>query len=87
MRTKLKFGLNQVNRHAPRWLINTTSVIALVIAAKHHLINNIPVLPVHAKAVTMAWIDYVLDAVQVLLAVAVIFFGEHKNQGNDAAGN
>lgn len=87
MRLKLKFGLSQVNSYAPRWIINASSLIALAIAAKHHLINGLPVLSGEGKLLAMAWIDYLLDTVQVLLAIGVIFFGQQKTPGHDAAGN
>lgn len=88
MKTKLKFGLTQAGQYAPKWLINTTSVIAIVIAAKHYLIDGLPILDDGIKAIVNAWTDYILDAAQVALAIAVIFFGEHtNNQLNDSTGN
>lgn len=78
MNTKLKFGLSQIGQYAPRWVINATSVIALLIVAKHHIIDGIPELSDALKASLNSWIDYVLDLMQVALAIAVIFFGEHR---------
>jgi|GEM_PF-6908033 len=80
---KLKFGLSQVNNHAPKWLINTTALITLLIVAKQGLVNELPVLSAEAKVVTMAWVDYILDALQCVLAIAVIFSGEQKPLKND----
>lgn len=83
MKTKLKFGLSQAAEYAPKWMINTTSVLALLIAAKHHLINELPALSNELKPLIVAWTDYVLDTLQVLLALAVIFSGENKNKYNN----
>ncbi len=87
MRPNLKFGLSQVSSYAPRWIINASSLIALAIAAKQHLINGLPVLSGEGKLLAMAWVDYLLDTVQVLLAIGVIFFGQQKTPGHDTAGN
>lgn len=89
MKHKLKFGLSQVNAYAPKWLINATSLLALFIAAKHQLLNGLPLLANEQKLIASAWVDYVLDAIQVLLAIAVMFFGEReqKNTFDDTAGN
>lgn len=83
MKTQLKFGLSQAKEYAPKWLINATSLIALIIAAKHHLIHELPLLNTHVKALTMAWVNYILDAIQVMLAIAVVFSGEHKHYKDD----
>lgn len=87
MKSKLRFGLSQVNNYAPRWLINATSLVAIAIAAKHHLINGLPLLSEPGKQLAMQWTDYLLDSVQVLLAIGVIFFGEHKSEQYDTTGN
>ena len=78
MKTRLKFGLSQAGQYAPRWLVNTTSVITLLVAAKHYLVEGLPLLDEQAMQAVSAWVSYVLDICQVLLALAVIFFGEHK---------
>ena len=77
MKTQLKFGLSQAGQYAPRWLVNTTSVITLLVAAKHYLVEGLPLLDEHAMQAVSAWVSYVLDLCQVLLALAVIFFGEN----------
>lgn len=89
MKTKLKFGLSQSGQYAPKWLINTTSVIAIVIAAKHYLIDGLPIIDDDIKTIANAWTDYILDTAQVALAIAVIFFGEHTNNQSkdDRTGN
>lgn len=79
---KLKFGLSQISSHPPQWLINTTAVLTLLIAAKHQLITGIPNLAEDAKLIATAWFDYILDIVQCLLAIAVIFSAE-GNTKND----
>lgn len=88
MKRKLKFGLSQVNEYAPKWLINATSLLALVITAKHQILNGLPLLPDNTKLIVTVWVDYLLDIIQVLLAVAVIFSGEHnqKNTDDDTTG-
>lgn len=88
MKTQLKFGLSQAKEYAPKWLINTTSLLALMIAAKHHLISELPLFNDAIKSLAMAWVDYILDTIQVLLAIAVIFSGEHKTSiHNDRTGH
>lgn len=83
METKLKFGLSQVNAHAPRWLVNITALLTLVITAKHHLVNGLPLLGDETKVIVTAWLDYILDTIQVLLAITVIFSGESKPQNDN----
>lgn len=78
MKTKLKFGLRQSVQYAPKWIINTTSVVALFISARHYLINELPGLDEQAKLLYSVWADYILNTLQVLLAFAVIFIGKHK---------
>jgi len=88
MKTQLKFGLSQAGQYAPRWLVNTTSVITLLVAAKHYLVEGFPLLGEDARQAVAAWVSYVLDICQVLLALAVIFFGEHtKPVINDSSRN
>ncbi|MCB0699394.1 MAG: hypothetical protein H6551_12845 [Chitinophagales bacterium] len=79
MNRKLRFGLSQVNTYAPKWLINTTSVVAILIAAKNYLIGGLPNVPHHIKVDIGSWFDYGLNTIQFLLAIAVIFVGG-KNQ-------
>lgn len=78
----LKFGLSQINSHAPKWLINTAAVLTLLIAAKHQLISGIPSLAEETKLMANAWFDYILDIVQCLLAIAVIFSAEDYTKKN-----
>jgi hypothetical protein len=80
MKTKVKFGLGQAMHYAPKWVINIMSVITLLLTAKHYLINDIPGLKADSKLLVMEWADYILNAAQVLLALVVIFSGEHKAQ-------
>lgn len=87
MKTKLKFGLSQVNNHAPKWIINTTSVIALLLAAKHYLIDGLPGVSDTTKKLVMAWLEYGLNLSQILLALAVIFIGQEQETNHDTTGN
>lgn len=76
MKTKLKFGLSQMRSYAPKWLINSTSIIALIISAKHYLIQGLPGVDNAVKILAMQWMDYALNLAQVLLALGVIFTSE-----------
>lgn len=87
MKNKLKFGLGQAREYAPHWIINATSIVALIIAAKHYLIYSFPVASNVTKANIDAWVEYGLDIIQVLLALAVIFTGDNKRRVDDTAGN
>lgn len=79
MKTDLKFGLSQSKQYAPKWLINTTSVIALFVSARHYLINEFPGLDEQSRLLFSNWADYLLTVLQVLLALAVIFTGTQKH--------
>ncbi len=87
MKTKLKFGLSQVNNHAPRWMIYATSIVALLLTAKHYLIDGLPGVTEETKVILMAWLEYVLNMAQVLLALAVIFVGQETQSNHDTTGN
>lgn len=87
MKTKLKFGLSQVNNHAPKWVINTTSIIALLLAAKHYLIDGLPGVSNATKQLVMAWLEYGLNLSQILLALAVIFIGQEQDTNHDTTRN
>ncbi len=76
MRTKLKFGLAEMKGYAPKWLINTTSVVAILLTAKHYLVQGLPSMTDEIKVITGLWVDYVLNVIQVVLALAVIFTSE-----------
>lgn len=85
MNKKLKFGLSQIGSHAPLWLVNLTSLLALLVAAKHYLIAGLPVDNEQLKIELMAWTNYILDGLQVLLAMTVIFSSEQKHIEDDHA--
>lgn len=78
MNNNLKFGLSQVKNRAPKWVVNTTSIVALLIAAKHYLIDELPGIASHTKLLLMGWFEYTLNIVQVLLALSVIFLGQEE---------
>lgn len=79
MKTNLKFGLAQVNNNAPNWLVYTTSIIALLLAAKHNLIDSLPGVEDSIKVHVQLWFEYVMNVVQVITALAVIFLGQDKD--------
>lgn len=80
---KLKFGLAQVSEHAPRWLVYTTSVVAILMVAKDQLVMNIPDVSIHTKKLFIGWANYVLDVLQLVLAIAVIFCGQNNQNDHD----
>lgn len=87
MNTNLKFGLSQVNNHAPTWLINATSIVAILITAKHFLIDGLPGLEDETKLLAKAWFEYGLNIIQVLLALSVIFLGKKEKTHHDSTRN
>ena len=87
MKTGLKFGLSQVATHAPRWLVHTASLVGLLTVAVHYLIDGLPVGRNEIKQQVILWVNYLLDVVQVALAIAVIFTGEQKHIHHDTAGD
>ena len=76
MNNNLKFGLSQVRNRAPKWVINSTSIVALLIAAKHYLVEDLPGMTTEMKQLFMSWFEYGLNITQVLLALLVIFLGQ-----------
>ncbi|MEZ5016977.1 MAG: hypothetical protein R2800_07980 [Flavipsychrobacter sp.] len=78
MNKRLRFGLSQVKNSAPKWVINTTSIVALLIAAKHYLIDELPGISVATKQLLMGWFEYGLNTAQVILALGVIFLGQEE---------
>lgn len=78
MNKKLRFGLSQVGEYAPKWLINTTSVMAILMTAKNYLVGGLPGVSQDVKIYIGLWFDYGLNIVQFLLAIAVIFVGQQK---------
>ena len=87
MKTNLKFGLSQVRNHAPKWVINSTSIVALLIAAKHYLIDGLPGVADDTKLIVAAWFEYGLNIIQVLLALSVIFLGQVQESNHDTTRN
>lgn len=87
MKQNLKFGLSQISNYAPVWVVNATSVVVLIITAKHYLIYNLPITTEEVKLIMMTWADYILDVVQVLLAVVVIFSGLQNTNHHDTVRN
>lgn len=81
--SKLKFGLSQVNKNAPKWVQNGTAIVALLIAAKHYLIGGIPNIDPELKELATGWFEYVMNSVQIGFAVALIFMGVDKNDKPD----
>lgn len=81
MKAQLRFGLSQINKHAPLWLVNATSIVALLLVAKPLLVTNLPITSELLKKELTDWTDYLLGLIQVLLAIGVILFGEQKATG------
>lgn len=73
MNGKLKYGLAAISDYAPKWMVNSSSVVALLIASKHLLINGMPLDEPMLKSMILKWVNYGLEVVQVLLALAVVF--------------
>ncbi|MCB9047165.1 MAG: hypothetical protein H6550_13615 [Chitinophagales bacterium] len=82
---KLKFGSGQINEHAPKWMINAASVLTLLVVAKDNIVNGLPGIDHAMHQIVKAWADYLLDTLQLFLALAVIFTGEQKTGDNDTA--
>ncbi len=76
MSKQLKYGLSAVNGYAPKWVINTSSVIALIIASKQIIVTGLPIDVPELKSEILKWLDYVLEVMQVCLALAVIFISK-----------
>ena len=87
MKAGLKFGLSQVEANAPRWLVHTASLVGLLTVAVHYLVDGLPIGQSEIKQQVIVWANYLLDVVQVVLAIAVIFTGEQKEGKYDTAGD
>lgn len=76
MKNNLRFGLQQVNNTAPGWIINTTAFVALLLVAKKYLVTDLPGISDVGRHLLSEWFDYILNVIQLILALAVIFTGE-----------
>ena len=79
MKNQLKYGLSAMKGYAPKWVINTSSVVALLITSKQWLITGMPFDMPELKEDILKWLNYFLEVVQVCLALAVIFISKNTD--------
>lgn len=77
MSKKLRYGLSTgaLKGTPPKWLSMATAIVALLIVAKHQLIGDLPSGSEEFKLIVSAWYDYIMEVLQVIFALAVIFTG------------
>lgn len=81
---KLKFGLGKVADNSPLWMQNATAICAILIAAKHYLVDGFPGISPEVKELANGWFDYVLNTAQVSFAILVLFTAKGKERpGSD----
>lgn len=64
---------SNVGRNAPLWMQHTTAILAILMASKGMLIDNMPGLADAAKTLAGQWFDYIANLFTVAFAIITIF--------------